>query len=766
MSKQRPRRTQRLAAVTMGLSLMFSLVVVGVVGSAVNANAAYTTACSGATDTHFSDNPGTAANCLFDYGIALGKSNGTFGEDDDLVRSQFASFVTRFLDAAGVAHTARTTFPDVNSSSVPDANVLQEIEEGHAAGVVNGYSAQSKEVVNAETCVGTGQPCQPGDFGPEHNMSVAQACTIILHMMDVIHAANSAAPAGNSTGDPGTDYNACVSMGILDLNAKDAGGTTYPNGPTDTIKRGLFADMLAQTLQKEVDAGVIPNAYASNQQFQVSPAGDQILSFTRTTEGGTGIKSTNVTFSGLDNSTQYDVALFPCATPDNMETGNGGHGTGGPQIQVVGGKTIFRDADTNGTNLVPDRQADNEGESTDGDLEIASINGAPYGGGSNYEDSVSPDAGKLLVNVSNAPDPDYGDCAFIVVFDDSNGNDELDLNTDGTPTEDFAVSGAQVWTSHEAPNGEDSSYDIVWKVGTTIYTDSSEGYSFIMKNSDNPEYQDGQFAMTPADWLKQASLGDSFDFDNAGYSRTTGSNFDLYADYTDAPQNVAAQQGDFDSGAGSNDVKLTWTAPTDGTVAFYNVYDETGFIGSTTADETFFVVSDPVAGTEHTYRVSAVSQAGQPCCSTYESDRSVPLKVTPTVSSKIGPPLSASAVHTDGNSDGIANNGDILINTFDENMNAPASDAQLVVCDADGTCALFQNGTNATMTKIASNRIITTITAAGPIIVANGTNGTLDYAGTGLTATNLGAPANTHGYTDSDESLEWDPTTGGQDSSY
>ena len=81
MSNPRPRRT-RLAAVVGLISIVAGLFVAGVVGAPA-ASAAYTTACSGATDSHFTDHPGTAANCMFDYVIALGKANGTFGENDD-----------------------------------------------------------------------------------------------------------------------------------------------------------------------------------------------------------------------------------------------------------------------------------------------------------------------------------------------------------------------------------------------------------------------------------------------------------------------------------------------------------------------------------------------------------------------------------------------------------------------------------------------------------------------------------------------------------
>ncbi|MEY2432888.1 MAG: hypothetical protein QOC92_2613, partial [Acidimicrobiaceae bacterium] len=237
MSNARSRRGTRLTAGGAILGVLVTLLV----GAIAPANAAIGSACTGANTQSgaFSD-AGTAANCLKAYGIAKGKNDGTFGEDDNLIRAQFGSFATRFLTAANVAHSARTPFSDVNANTVPDANVLKDIEEGHAAGVVNGFT--------------------DGTFQPTANMTVSQAATIVMNLAQAIHKANSNAPDLAPVNDPATGkpdtaqtYDLAVSKGILDVNAADKGGTAYPKGKSDTTKRGLFADMLAQLLQKEVD---------------------------------------------------------------------------------------------------------------------------------------------------------------------------------------------------------------------------------------------------------------------------------------------------------------------------------------------------------------------------------------------------------------------------------------------------------------------------------------------------------------------------------
>jgi len=789
MSNPRQRRKPRLAAGIAILSLVASLAVVGVVAAASPANAAFASACSGASDTHFTDHPGDAANCLFDYGIAKGKADGTFGENDDLIRSQFASFVTRFLDAAGVTHTARTPFRDVTPATVPDANVLQEIEEGHAAGVVNGFSDHSAQVVNGDLCAGT--PCQPGDFGPQYPMSVAQGCTIVLNMMDAIHAANPSAPAGGSTGDPSTDYDHCVAIGIIDLGATDAGGTTYPNGKTDTIKRGLFADMLAQALQKEVTAGVIPNHYTtSNQDFTPDTGANgspTINTFSPTGAGGSGLKTKTVTFTGLGTD-DVSVALLPCA---------GDNGAAG-FVYYNGATVSFRDLDTNNPNSTPDNMADavgvpgwdatspvssfnapgtfNEG-GTDGELELLSTNGNPVSNGG-YETGVTPDAGVVTVAVSNFSDE--GDCGQVLVWQDDNTDDALNLDAANKPTELFGVSGPLVWTGGEAPSGS-SGGDVVYydSVNHIMYTDDTNGVFYKIHTNDSPFYDEqvqgnGAFPITVAEFEKYISSGDNFGFQSGGYSASGGNQYLQEYDFGQTPMNVTATQGDFDtdSGAAPDDVKLTiGSLPTDVLIDHICAYRDGAGINNQvtgtncTADgsgaSTTIVDSNPGPGVFH-YRVSVVGQADD------ESDWSEP--VTVTVTTPVGPvagaPLSDSAVHTDGNSDGIVNDGDILINTFNETMNDPAADAQLGICDGDGTCGLLQNGVNATFAKVAANRTVVIVGPAGPVIVANGGNGTLDYASgaclgfgpPGVCAVNLPAPADTHGFTDTDENLQWTNT--------
>ena len=200
----------------------------------------YTTACHGADTASgaFAD-AGLAADCLKLYGVALGKADGSFGENEPLLRSQVSSLLARFLQLAGVALSARHPFPDVNANTVPNDQVRAEIEQLAGAGVIAGFP--------------------DGTFGPTTHLSVAQAATLVVRTMSLIEAHAPAAPDIHDQGNTSSNYVYAIFKGILDRNASDVSGTRYPSEPGDTTARGFLADMLAQSLEQLVDAGVVPS---------------------------------------------------------------------------------------------------------------------------------------------------------------------------------------------------------------------------------------------------------------------------------------------------------------------------------------------------------------------------------------------------------------------------------------------------------------------------------------------------------------------------
>src|SRR4051794_21171583 len=191
----------------------------------------YTAACHGASTAPgaFAD-AGLAADCLKVYGVSLGKADGTFGENDPLLRSQVSSLLARFLQLTGVTLSAARSFPDVNPNTVPNDQVRTEIEQLAGSGIIAGFP--------------------DGTFGPATHLSVAQAATLVVRTMAVIRMHAPAAPPIQDQGNTSSNYLYAVFKGILDRNAADNAGTRYANQPGDTTARGLLADMLAQSLQQ------------------------------------------------------------------------------------------------------------------------------------------------------------------------------------------------------------------------------------------------------------------------------------------------------------------------------------------------------------------------------------------------------------------------------------------------------------------------------------------------------------------------------------
>jgi hypothetical protein len=199
---------------------------------------AYLAACTGtnALSGAFAD-AGLAADCLKAYGIAFGKLDGTFGENDLLRRSQISSLLTRFAHLAGVSLTGSATFPDVNPATVPDTRVRGEIEALAASGIVAGFP--------------------DGTFRPAHNLTVAQAATLVVRLLEFVHAHNPAAPDYHDQGTTAANYQFALSHGLLDPAAADVHGQAYSNQAPDSTARGLIADMLANAIQQLVTTHII-----------------------------------------------------------------------------------------------------------------------------------------------------------------------------------------------------------------------------------------------------------------------------------------------------------------------------------------------------------------------------------------------------------------------------------------------------------------------------------------------------------------------------
>jgi hypothetical protein len=194
-------------------------------------------ACGLAGRTGFPD-AGLAGDCLKQYGLSLGKNDGSFGENDGLIRSQVSSLLARLIDASGATLTATGAFADV--TPLANVQVRNEIEQLAGAGIIAGFP--------------------DGLFHPNDNLSVAQAATLVMRTLAFIHASNPSAPDVADQGSTPANYLVAVNNGLLDRDASNIRGFSYATGMSDTTDRGLLADVLAQGVQRLVDSGVITRA--------------------------------------------------------------------------------------------------------------------------------------------------------------------------------------------------------------------------------------------------------------------------------------------------------------------------------------------------------------------------------------------------------------------------------------------------------------------------------------------------------------------------
>jgi hypothetical protein len=202
--------------------------------------AAYAAACNGASEAPgaFAD-AGLAADCLRRYDVSFGKQDGTFGENDLLLRSQVSSLLARLINLTGSSLSTRRSFPDVNETTVPNAQVRDEIELLAGSGVI------------------AGRP--DGTFGPTDSLTVAQGATLTIRTLQLIDSQKPNAYDVRDQGSTADNYNYALGIGLLDPTAVDVHGTQYSNQALDVTQRGLLADMLAVSIQGLVNTGVVAN---------------------------------------------------------------------------------------------------------------------------------------------------------------------------------------------------------------------------------------------------------------------------------------------------------------------------------------------------------------------------------------------------------------------------------------------------------------------------------------------------------------------------
>ncbi|MEX1163832.1 MAG: fibronectin type III domain-containing protein [Nitriliruptor sp.] len=245
--------------------------------------------------------------------------------------------------------------------------------------------------------------------------------------------------------------------------------------------------------------------------------------------------------SGLDDDEDYVLTLFPAEDVSIDDDG------------------VVSFDDTEGTDNAGNGEADNQGN-TNAEIEV--VNGSTVADGTD-EVVVPPVNGTINFTI----DSTVAEAVRPVLFSDEDGDDDLDLDADDQPTEDFGVGGAKTWIPAEAAAGEfDVDVTSVNKDANRFVGDgaSAEDDGSYYYDS-NDVFRVSNAPVTMATFEARLSTGDDVDGIYAT-DEDLQSTFNLTDTSPTAPENVAASATDSDT------VEVTWTEPDSGEPDEYIIY--------------------------------------------------------------------------------------------------------------------------------------------------------------------------------------------------
>jgi putative cell wall-binding protein len=523
----------------------------------------------------------------------------------------------------------------------------------------------------------------------------------------------------------------------LTTHAKTVAGGYVFGGP------GAVSDALVAQLQAAA------RNVSSNQDFVVSPAGDQTKSASTTDGSADNAGRVSYTITGLDDAKTYTIALLPCDDVTNTNS-------------------FVKFSDADGTNGAGDDAADGEGTTSTGAAVIETANNAAVGAQSTT--GVQPLNGTILFGVDSTQE----DCAVAVVYEDADASGDLTLGADNTPTEAFAVTGKITWTPREAADGAGDFSGVVTSVDKdansfSLDTDDDEAADVFVKYDANDFFDTvAGSGRTLAQFEAALSTGDSVYVGSYNTDAAGQSYFSLYNDTPDAPT-VAASVG---TGQNSNDVTLTITPTDPSDIADYDsfvVQRATGSgafstIATATKDavstvDGFQYVDNNVAAGTYRYQVAGVIDGDQ---GEFSAPTANQVTTNPVADDTTRPTITDARVGTDvGTFSGFADAGDVWYFTFSEAVKLPTgtTTTTIRVSDADGTVMDFTGtatiqSTNAAGDTVGTDRVMEFTLGVDDTIV-EGTNPTLAYPATiqGFPAAVTDAAGNQVTLTNSDTSI-------------
>jgi hypothetical protein len=392
-----------------------------------------------------------------------------------------------------------------------------------------------------------------------------------------------------------------------------------------------------------------------------------------------------------------------------------------------------------------DGKADLSGAAT-----FATVNGAAFGG--TYLDcTFVPASGTVSFLVtSNSSDP------FVrpIVFQDTNGNNALDLDGAGRPIETFGVGGSVRFTPAEGSVGSQTVSVGTVNTASNFFTNAPGSVIFRYDTNDVFQYAGGR--ITIAQFEQVLSSGDTV-FVNYIPTSSGASTFNLTSDVGRQAPSVGAAVGSYDSGSTQNDVQLQIVEPAANVNALsYSVQRATvtGTLPCSSSSGSFAQIAaiaiptgsnsvthldeDRPSGT-YCYRVGATNPVAGTTDFGYSNAATIANPPTPV--GQAGAPTSLDArVTTNAGSGSLLDSGDVVKIAFNEPLAAPVAGATVRVGDTDGTVADISCGTNATCILNTSSEslggvsreaqtVLTMRLTANPIMISPGTTATVGLPG-------------------------------------
>jgi hypothetical protein len=338
-------------------------------------------------------------NCIWDYAITTGVDATHYAPEQSVLRMQMAVYIWNFLDGMGVAPTDDRShgFTDVDSmpncapsdASCPWTTIKSAINSLANAGVVKGFDSTH---------------FRPGDVVYRDQMAtfINSAQTYIDTQLSRSDGRRGYATTNDYFDDDDSDVHQANINAIASAGITGGVSTTNPYvyDPGAPVLRGQMAAFLARDLEANIrDFNLATSVFGQDQTYIVRPGGDAHAAT------GQSIPVSVYVSPGAAGPTQ--AALLPCGSVHN------GAQTGDPYADT------FTDANNDG-------RADGLGSTDTG--------AATFGGGARTQAVTVSDNTVSLSVTSGA-----ADCALVVVFNDSNGDGQLNLDGNKQASEPFAA---------------------------------------------------------------------------------------------------------------------------------------------------------------------------------------------------------------------------------------------------------------------------------------------------------------------------------------